>query len=363
MSAGRMGRPWAALLVFGLLTAACATGGAPATTAPPATTAAPGTTAAPATTAAPTELVDATLRLDWSWLVYHSPFVYAKEQGYFEDEGINLEILEGQGSGGTVTLVGTGDDEFGFADSGTMMLQRSQGVPVKNVWVLQRQSGFGTACFESVGFQDPKDLEGRSVLLVPQESTAQIWPAYLEFNGVDPNQVTVVNTDFANKVKLLADGQADCMAGYVAQDTLQAQLINPDIADPIPWTEHGIQLMGHGIVVHEETIANSPELVEGFVRASVRGWQEVCENPQLGIDLFLEMFPDLSDADVEFTNASMPFECAQKLDPGPGDSGQRLGPTDDSQWQAMLDVLTQFGGLTNPLPPGDYYTNEFVPQS
>lgn len=350
-------------LVLTLVVAACG-GSATTTTATPASTSvttgaeASTTSAAPATTAA--VLTPATLRLDWSWLVYHVPFLYARDKGFYEAEGIDLEILEGEGSGTTVDLVANGNDTFGFADSGTMMAKATQGAPVVNVLVIQRQSGFGTACWHDVGFTGPQDLAGRSILLIPQESTATIFPAYLELNNVDPASVTVLNADFSNKVTLLANHEADCMAGYVAQDTLLAQLISPEIDDPIPWTENGIQLMGHGIVLHKDTVANSPDLVAGFVRATIRGWEEVCADPPIGVEHFLSAFPDL-ESEREFSEQSLPFECAGKLDPGPGDTGQRFGPTDDAQWQAMIDLLAQYGGLENPLPPSDYYTNEFVP--
>jgi NitT/TauT family transport system substrate-binding protein len=353
------------VLAWMLIIGACggggtATTGTTGTTAPPQTSTTGASTTTPEETTTTIELTPATLRLDWTFLVYHMPFVYAHEQGYYAEEGIDLEILEGEGSGTTVTLVGTGDNTFGFADTGTTMVQKSQGVPVTNTLVIWRSAGFGTACFTEVGFSEPKDLEGRGVVLIPVESTAQIWPAYLAANEVDASQVEVLNADFSNKVSLFAAGETDCMAGVVGEDTLIAQLNNPDIADPVPWSDHGIQVMGHGIVVADETIAADPELVRGFVMATVRGWQEVCADPQIGIDLYLSKFPDLSEADIEFTERNLPYECG-KMEPVGTDTGSVLGPTDDALWQSMIDLYTEFGGLENPLSPAEYYTNEFVP--
>jgi len=118
--------------------------------------------------------------------------------------------------------------------------------------------------------------------------------------------------------------------------------------------------MGHCLGASESTISENPDLVAGFVRASIKGWEEVCADPQIGIDLFLRQFPELSAEDQEFTRQSMPFECADKLDPGPGDSGTRYSATTDNMWQSMVDVLVQFGGLEDPLAPSEYYTNDFV---
>ena len=360
----------APILALSMLLAACGgsnstdttPAGETSTTTPPqtTTTAQATTTTTPPTTEAPKELTKATLRLDWSYLVYHMPFVYAQQQGYYADEGIDLEILEGEGSGTTVTLVGTGDATFGFADTGTTMLQKSQEVPVTNVLVIWRSAGFGTACFKDVGFTKPKDLEGHSVVLIPVESTAQIWPAYLAANNVDASKISVTNADFSNKISLFAAHETDCMAGVVGEDTLIAQLNNPDIADAVPWSDFGIQVMGHGIVVNDSTIADNPDMVRGFVAATMKGWKEVCADPQIGIDLYKSKFPDLSEADLTFTEQNLPLEC-DKMNPVGADTGTVLGPTDDGLWQSMIDLYSQYGGLENPQPPSVYYTNQFLP--
>jgi len=312
---------------------------------------------------APSDLEEASLRLSWSTLVYDMPFFYALEQGFYADEGIDLEIGEGEGSGTTTQLVGAKNDTFGWADSGTMMLTRSNGAALKNVLVVWRDAGYGTACFNDVGFSGPKDLEGRSVIFIPQESTASIWPAYLDANGVDESKVTVKSADWSNKMTLFAAGEADCMAGYVTQDTLISKLMNPEeIADARPWSSDGIELLGHGIIVHEDTLAEDPELVAGFVRATIRGWQEVCADPQIGVDMYLEKFPDISEADVEWTNRNMFMEC-DRTHPVGSDPGRALSATNTSQWAAMQDTLNEYGGLENVTDPNDYFTNDFVPGS
>jgi NitT/TauT family transport system substrate-binding protein len=305
------------------------------------------------------ELEQATLRLDWSWQSYHHPFVYAVEKGYYEDEGIDLEIREGQGSGPGITLVGQGQDTFAFADAGTTMLQASKGVPVQVIGVIQRTAGFGIECFKDANVTEPADVEGKSVLLVPVESTATYWPVFLNKNGVPEDSVQMRNADFSNKVKLFADGQADCMAGIFGEDMLDAKLRNPDIADPIPWDEHGVQVFGKSLVASEDTISSNPELVEGFMRATLRAWEETCANPERSVKEYLADHPEISEADTEYVEQQFPLECA-KLEPGPGDDGQPLGPTDDAVWASMQDALEQYGGLENPQELSTYYTNDFV---
>jgi NitT/TauT family transport system substrate-binding protein len=316
-----------------------------------------------ATTApdAPVELEKASLRLDWTWGTFHAPFLYALDNGYYEEEGIDLTINEGQGSGQTMTLVGTGDATFGWGDTGTAALQINNEVPIKVIAVVQRRTPFGVACQGDVPFAEPSDLVGRSVVMVPQESTAQLWPAYLNINGIGEDEVRVVNADWSNKTTLFVSGQADCMAGYPAVDILQAQLIEPSIGEAIWWGDQGIEILSQGLVASESTLADKPELVKGFLRASLRGWAELCADPAIGSDFFIERFPELhqSDQDVEYTVQSMVNECSLTI-PVDGTGAVQFGITTDDEWAQMLDLLGQYGGLEPQQAATVYYTNDFM---
>src|SRR5690348_9855764 len=59
----------------------------------------------------------ATLRLDWTALGYHAPFVLAQQRGYYKDQRLDLKILEGKGSSTGIELVANGADTFAFADA------------------------------------------------------------------------------------------------------------------------------------------------------------------------------------------------------------------------------------------------------
>jgi hypothetical protein len=76
--------------------------------------------------------------------------------------------------------------------------------------------------------------------------------------------------------------------------------------------------------------------------------------------MYLEKFPDISEADVEWTNRNMFMEC-DRTHPVGSDPGRALSATNTSQWAAMQDTLNEYGGLENVTDPNDYFTNDFVP--
>src|SRR5574341_351951 len=85
---------------------------------------------APAGQAAGGERVSGTLRLDWVPGSHHIGPLLAVKRGYYAEEGIDLGVQPGKGSGLTVQAVASGNDLFGFADAGLMAVAVSKGAPL-----------------------------------------------------------------------------------------------------------------------------------------------------------------------------------------------------------------------------------------
>src|SRR5438876_10871080 len=75
------------------------------------------------------------LMLNWYLYSEHAPFFLGKERGYYEQEGIDLDIQEGRGSGVTVQAVAANTATFGYVDIATMIKAAAKGAPVKAVGV------------------------------------------------------------------------------------------------------------------------------------------------------------------------------------------------------------------------------------
>src|SRR5580693_1043547 len=218
------------------------------------------------------------LVLDWTWQPYHVAFMYGIANGIYKAHGINLTLTQGQGSSTTATLVGTGRYQFGFADTSTAVLTQSKGVPIKNVLVIQQSSAFATECWKSADVSSPAQLKGHSVIMIPSESTAQIWPAYLALNHLSASSIPIVSASVSDKVTLFVAHKADCMAGLLGEDTLEASLQNSGIGAPMPWAADGIKLFGYSLIASDSVISSDPSLVKEFVAATIASWQATCAN-------------------------------------------------------------------------------------
>jgi NitT/TauT family transport system substrate-binding protein len=302
--------------------------------------------------------------LDWTWQPYHVAFMYGISHGIYKAHGINLTLTQGQGSSTTATLVGQGKYQFGFADTSTAVLSASKGVPIKNVLVIQQRSAFATECWKSAHVSSPAQLKGHSVIMIPSESTAQIWPAYLAINHLSSSSIPVVSASVTDKVTLFVAHKADCMAGLLGEDTLEASLQNSGIGAPMAWADNGIKLFGYSIIASDSVIQSDPSLVKEFVAATIDSWQATCSNQTAAIALFAQEHPQLSSsaADKAYNTANLSTTCSQ-LQPPAGVTTTPLGPSSAAQWQSTVATLTKYAGLTSSQPVSAYYTNEFIPSS
>ena len=313
----------------------------------------------PATTTAPVEPINVKLGLDWTWLSYHMPFVYAQEQGYYKEAGLNVEILEGQGSGTTAKLVATGELDFGFVDSSSLVSAVSEGADIRNVSLIWQQANFGTVCDPKANVRSPKDLEGKSVLLIPSENVSSVWPVFLTKNGVDASKIKVAAADYSNKITLMVSKKADCMAGVIGQDIQFVRYSRPEITDSdvMKWADFDTNAPGHGIVTSNKFISEHKEAVKGFVDATIKAWKAICADTQIGVDLYKAKFPEAKEGDIQFAIDNLPYECSKTMPPGGGDA---FGPTNESLWQDLIDAQVKFGGMKNPPLATAVFTNDFI---
>src|SRR5690606_9492410 len=164
-----------------------------------------------------------TLHLDWLINGFYAPFFTALEKGWYKEAGLDVKIVPGKGSFDAVRSVGAGNAEFGFANSTVMVKAAADGLPVLAVAVLVQDWIGGIASLGEPGIQKPKDLEGKTLGIVPEEAVARLLPAFFKINSVDPNKVKIVNYTFATKDPSLLAGKVDSVGGYIIGEYLNAK--------------------------------------------------------------------------------------------------------------------------------------------
>ena len=309
-----------------------------------------GACAAAATLAvtAPAMAEDASFMMNWLWVGPHAPYALADERGFYGDVGIEMDLVEGRGSGTTAQLVANKNRTFGLADTGAVMSGVAEGMDIRIVCALN-ESDLGVVFLEGAGIESAEDLEGKTLAVTAGDSLHQVWPAIVAANDLDESQIELVFMDPTAKVPALRSGRVDAILGGVADQPvlLRAEGVP---ATGITFAELGLPMAGLSLIAHADTIEESPDLVQGFVDASREGWRAAMEDPDAAVDALAagsESSPEALRGQFDAISAFM----------GPADQVCRIDP---QLMATTLNVLKEYRGLETDQPAEAFYTDQFV---
>jgi NitT/TauT family transport system substrate-binding protein len=234
----------------------------------------------------------ATLMLNWVVYGEHAPFIYGKKLGLYAEEGIDLEIQEGRGTGITIQAVGAETVNFGLADNSVMIKAVATGAPVKSVGVLLQRTP--AALISPAGKIDkPEDIAGKTIAITPGDAVTPLWPLYLAKIGLTERDVKTVAGDAQTKLNAVVNGQADGLLGFSSEQGARLpDIINAPVSI-LRFSEVGVTLIGLGIVASNRTMSGDPDLVRRFMRASTRAVEAAIADPQAAIDVLLAQYPNI----------------------------------------------------------------------
>jgi putative hydroxymethylpyrimidine transport system substrate-binding protein len=328
----------------------------------PTATAATGTDA-PATTAAspeasPTtagsgEMTEITLALDWYPWGNHTGIFMALENGYFEEEGLDVEVNVPADPTTALQLVATGDDDFTISYQADVLYARQQGLEVQSVAALVQHPLNTIMALESSGITEPADLEGKTVGVTGVPSDEAMLGAILEDSGLSLDDVEVVNVGFDLMPSLLSKSVDAIIGGYFVHESILAeQQGEPVVAMNVQ--DYGVPDYYELLLVTGDAFAEeNPAAVEGFVRALQRGYEAAAADPDAAVDALMAAYPETAeDVEREGIGLIVPLWT--------DDGAVAWGTQTEERWQSYHDWLREVGLLEEDVDVNEAFTNAFV---
>ena len=300
-----------------------------------------------------------TLLLNWYLYSEHAPFFLGKERGYFDQEGIDLDIQEGRGAGVTVQAVAAGSVQFGYADVATMIKAAAKGAPVIATGVLLQTSPMAVMGFADKNIRTPADIKGKTIVLTPGDSMSQVWPLLMQKTGLKDTDVKIVSGDAQTKMNALINNQADLTMGYVMDQPVKLLDATKRPVTSIRFADYGVNLVCSGIVVQKDFLKKNPDLVKRFMRAATRSMEAAEKDPAAAIDAMLKAQPKAGQRESLIGG----LKQATALYQAPG---MPLGKPYRVAAKTMNDsfqMLLEYGGVDKSTAGKveDYYTNDYLP--
>jgi len=296
------------------------------------------------------------MTMNWTADTAHLGFALAKQNGYYADEGLDVELEEGRGSAVAAQLVATGQADVGYADAGAALNVASKGAPIKIISTIWKSGQFGIQFLESSGIKEPKDLIGKKISVPPKSAMVPLMPVFLKANGIKESDVEIVSAAQNATLGLLTSGEIDAVA-ETPENTVVPLAAQGIKAGNIYFYSHGVPLVSLSLVAREDKLAANPDLYKRFIRATLKGWQEAIKNPEASVDALKAVFPEAQKTkEALMQSAAYSFSSVC-----PGGAGDQIGVTDDKTWGTIYEVMTTAMKFDSSKPITDYYTLGFLP--
>jgi NitT/TauT family transport system substrate-binding protein len=312
--------------------------------------------AAPFRARAAGALKPVTMTLDWLIEGTNLGFVMALEKGFYRDVGLDVSVSAGKGSVTTAQMVASKASQIGFSDGFVVGSGIARGMNIKTLGSVFRRGPAAMMMLGNSPIKTPKDLEGKTVAITAGSAVFQQWPAFVKGAGIDASKIHIVNIDPSGLAPALISGKVDAIGGYVGSYVPSIEIRGKQQARILWFADHGVSVVGNGIIAHNDLIKSDPDLLRAFVPASIKGFLYGRQHVDEAIAAVIKYSPTADPAIMK-----REFEVSWKTWVTPATKGKPFGWEADASWASTIEVLKQYGGVTAPLTPDQLYTNEFVP--
>ncbi|MBU3261127.1 ABC transporter substrate-binding protein [Roseovarius sp. PS-C2] len=293
---------------------------------------------------------DLTLQLKWVTQAQFAGYYVAQDQGFYEEEDLNVTIKPGGPDIAPTQVIAGGGADVTVEWMPAALSAREKGLPLVNIAQPFKKSGMMLTCLKSTGVQTPDDFPGRTlgVWFFGNEFPFLSWMSQLGIpteGGEDG--VTVLKQGF--NVDPLLQGQADCISTMTYNEYWQVidAGITPEELITFKYEDQGSATLEDGLYVLEDKLDDPAEVdkLARFVRASMKGWKWAEENPEEAAMIVLDN--DATGAQTEEHQIRMMSEVA-KLTAGSN------GALDPADYERTVESL--LSGGSDPVitkHPGD----------
>jgi putative hydroxymethylpyrimidine transport system substrate-binding protein len=298
---------------------------------------------------------EVTVALDWYPNANHAGLFLGQARGYFDAQGLQVDVYTPSDPTTVLQTVGAGKDTFGISYQTDVLLARAQGVPVVSVAALVQHPLLAVMTEKDAAIARPRDLIGKTVGYPGIPSQEAFLATMLETDGATLDDVTLINVSF-NLVPALISGQADAVMGaYWTHETILAEREGHPV-DVLRVEQWGVpdyyELV---LVASEETVAERSALVTAFLAATQRGYLDAVADQAAGLAALAAAY--------EAVDLAVETEGLRLLVPVWTDGVTAFGEQTPARWDAYAAWMKERGLIPADLDVSRAYTTALLPAS
>jgi NitT/TauT family transport system substrate-binding protein len=303
------------------------------------------------------------LVLNWKYQGPQGMFFLADDKGYFKEEGLEVTLDQGNGSGAGVPLVANGTYDAAFGDVNALIelaAKKPDDAPIA-VYVMFNQPPFTVAVKADSPIKSPKDFEGKTLGGAANDGALKLFPALCKLTKIDCAKVNITNMQPNLREQMLMQGQVDGVFGYVNTIRFSAKLMGVDDSQLryINYGDYGMDLYSNAIIVSKKLVKENPKAVAGLVRAINRGLIDSLKDIDASVAAVAKREPLIKipvekDRFVATLQSEMNHPEIAKIG---------LGNVDPERLKKSIDILVDASNLPRTPAVSEIFTPAFLPDS
>ncbi len=303
------------------------------------------------------ELTPVSLQLQWFAQAQFAGYYAALEEGFYTEEGLDVEILEGAVDIVPQQVVATGGADFGIAWVPKALVSNTEDAGLVNVGQVYQRSGTLMVSWADEGIDAPQDWTGRTVGNWGFGNEYELTAA-IEQAGVTDIELVSQNFDMEGLLSRDLDAAEAMIYNEYAQlleavDPETGELYQPEDFSVIDFNEVGTAMLQDSLWVTEDYAGTEGETIEAFLRGTAKGWVFCRDNPDECLEHVLAAGPTLGRSH----QAWQLNEVNALIWPSPAG----IGVMDPDAWAQTVDVATtQIPELEGVEVTDDVYDSSFA---
>jgi NitT/TauT family transport system substrate-binding protein len=285
-------------------------------------------------------------------------YIYAAiDKGYFKDAGIEVNVVPGQGTGGNLKLLQSGQADFAVLDTTASIIEYAKGT-AKDFTIVSAIQQSNLACLMSLegsGVNSPKDLAGKKIGYIPGGVVRVLYDTYAKLAGITGPAVQWVNIPAQQQPAALAAGQVQATTQFVVGQPQVENVAKGKKAVVFPYSDYLTDLYGNGLGVTKKTAQEKPDLVRKFNEAMLKGLAYVVDNPDEAGQIYAK-YQKLQPAPVAAKEVTLMKPYTQV-------SGAPVGALSKERAARNIAILQGAGAIPGPVNPDDVFSFDLAPSS
>lgn len=294
-----------------------------------------------------------TFVLDWTPNTNHTGIYVAKEKGFFEEEGLDVDIML-PGEVGSNQLVASGQADFGVSYQERVIMARPEGLPIVSIAAVIQHNTAGYASPASKNITSPKDFEGKKFGGIGVPLQEMMMRTIMEEHGADVEKVEFVNIGQSDWFTAM-EREVDFSTIYYGWTGIEAELRGLEINMMFyKDVSEGFNFYTPILITSEDMIEKHPDTVRKFVHAAAKGYEFAIENPSEAADILIESVPEL--------NPDLVKRSQEWLADRYQDDADQWGIQELDRWVKPINHMYEAGIIDEKPDPEASFTNAFLPE-